>query len=135
MTQPSKPQAADRARGTKHSRRFLDELREFAIHLPSSYPECVREHPAMKEAVTLELAMRKADADDALDQVRAHLAATYGLHRHLQKATTQPQKLCSSAPAQCLHAAVTALANVYRRPCCEVAQRALHVRPAERPIF
>ena len=71
----------------------------------------------MKDAVAIELAIRQADADDALDQVRAHLAATYGLHRHLQKATTQHLKLRSRAPAVRLRTAVTLAANIYRRAC------------------
>ncbi|KAI0692086.1 hypothetical protein BC835DRAFT_1307278 [Cytidiella melzeri] len=101
--------------GTKLGRKVLDDLQTIRIHLPSSYPEDIRAHPAMKEAVELEIAMRRADADDALDQVRAYLASTYGLHRHLKKSTTQQTKLRSRAPAQRLQSAVYAAANVYRR--------------------
>lgn len=42
---------------------FLDELLGFAMHLPSSYPQEVREHEAMQEATALEYEMRKGDAD------------------------------------------------------------------------
>ncbi|KAI0697694.1 hypothetical protein BC835DRAFT_1241906, partial [Cytidiella melzeri] len=92
-----------------------DDLQTIRIHLPSSYPKDIRAHPAMKEAVELEIAMWRADANDALDQVQAYLASMYGLRRHLKKSTTQQTKLHSRAPAQRLRSAVYAAANVYRR--------------------
>lgn len=69
----------------------------------------------MQRVVALEREMRISDVDKALDQVRANLAATYGLKQHLKKATTQHHKLRNRAPARRLRAAVTAAANVYRR--------------------
>ncbi|KAI0697385.1 hypothetical protein BC835DRAFT_1227409, partial [Cytidiella melzeri] len=101
--------------GTKRSRACLADLCTVEIHLPSSYPHDVQSHEAMKEAAKLEKAMREADADDGLDEVKAHLATSYGLHLHLKKATTQNLKLRSSGPAQRMRSAVYAAAEVYRR--------------------
>ncbi|KAI0084023.1 hypothetical protein BDY19DRAFT_899301 [Irpex rosettiformis] len=101
--------------GTKLSRKFLDELRTSDILLPSSFPPCVLACNALADAIELELAMRKKDADDALDQVRAHLAASYSLSRHQAKSTTQQQKLRNRGPAQRLRSAMLDAASVYRR--------------------
>jgi hypothetical protein len=101
--------------GTKRSRQFLHKLQDTEIYLPSSYPDDVRRHPAMAEAVAMEDAIRRSDANEALDKLRAHLATTYGLYRHLKKATTQHLKQRSHAPAVRLKAALHSTANVYRR--------------------
>jgi hypothetical protein len=101
--------------GTKRSRQFLHELQDTEIYLPSSYPDDVRQHPAMTEATAIEDAIRRSDANEALDKLRAHLAVTYGLYRHLKKAATQHLKQRSHAPAARLKAAVHSTANVYRR--------------------
>lgn len=111
-----KPTATEsEKRGTKQSREFLEELRGFEIHLPSSYPDDVRKQAAMQEAAALEYAMRQEAADKSLDEVRAHVTCTYGLHREQLKATTQELKLRSKAPVIRMRGAMMAAANVYRR--------------------
>jgi hypothetical protein len=100
---------------TKRSRQFLHELQDTEIYLPSSYPDDVWRHPAMMKAVAIENAIRRLDANEALDKLRAHLAATYNLYHHFNKATTQHLKQRSHAPAVRLKAALHLTANVYRR--------------------
>ncbi|KAI0338086.1 hypothetical protein BDW22DRAFT_1338518 [Trametopsis cervina] len=102
-------------KGSKAARNFSLELREYVIHLPSSYPPDVRECAALQELVLIEHALRKVQADTALDNVRSHLAASYGLHRRLARATTQQLKQRAKGPTERVHASVTAAANVYRR--------------------
>ncbi|KAI0346486.1 hypothetical protein BDW22DRAFT_1462017 [Trametopsis cervina] len=97
------------------SRDFSKELEEYQIHLPSSYPSELQAHPALKDAAYIELVLRQAQADTALDDVRTHLAATFGLQSHLKRATTQQLKTRTQAPAQRVRAAVHTAANVYRR--------------------
>ncbi|KAI0088586.1 hypothetical protein BDY19DRAFT_891138 [Irpex rosettiformis] len=109
------PEEKTKSPGTKLSRKFLDILRTFEIHLPSSYPLDVRTNNILAEAVKIEMVMRREDASDALDQVRAHLAATYGLGRHQAKSTTQQQKLRNRGPSQRLRLALNSAAKAYRR--------------------
>ncbi|KAI0340954.1 hypothetical protein BDW22DRAFT_1485896 [Trametopsis cervina] len=97
------------------SRDFSIDLEEYQIHLPSSYPSDIQSHPALKDAAYIELVLRQDQADTALDDVRTHLAATFGLQTHLKKATTQQLKTRTQRPAQRVRAAVYAAANVYRR--------------------
>ncbi|KAI0345239.1 hypothetical protein BDW22DRAFT_1470267 [Trametopsis cervina] len=100
---------------SKAARNFSSELREYSIHLPSSYPPDVRECAALKECALVENALRKVQADAALDDVRSNLAASYGLHQRLAKATTQQLKQRAKGPAERVHKSVTNAANVYRR--------------------
>ncbi|KAI0093358.1 hypothetical protein BDY19DRAFT_859710, partial [Irpex rosettiformis] len=109
------PEEKSKTPGTRLSRKFLDSLRTLEIHLPSSYPLDVRTNHILAEAVKIEMAMRREDASDALDQVRAHLAATYGLGRHQAKSTTQQQKLRNRGPSQRLRLALNGAAKAYRR--------------------
>ena len=110
-----KPAGQPKEAGTKLSRKFLDHLRTFEIHLPSSYPSEVRACDGLRDAVELEMSMRQAHAKEALDQVRIHLAATYGLRRHQAKSTTQQQKLRNRGPSQRVRSALYNAANAYER--------------------
>lgn len=61
------------------------------------------------------MSMRQVHAKEALDQVRIHLAATYGLRRHQAKSTTQQQKLRNRGPSQRVRSALYSAANTYER--------------------
>ncbi|KAI0686739.1 hypothetical protein BC835DRAFT_1287652 [Cytidiella melzeri] len=106
---------ASLAEGTKRSRACVEDLLAVEICLPSSYPRDVQRHESVVEAAKLEKDLRQAHADDALDEVRAHPASSYGMYLHLKKAVTQKMKTRSSGPAQRIRSAVYAAADVYRR--------------------
>lgn len=118
--------------GTKLSRKFLEELQAFEIHLPSSYPADIRACDGLAEAVKVELAIRQADANRTLDKVRAHLAASFALSRHQAKSTTQQLKLRNRGPSQRLRSAMLGAANAYRR--ARVAMVALGMDEGD-PVF
>lgn len=106
-----------RTRSSKHTKSSSQspEINEYNITLPSTFSKTVVQHPAMQAAVEIELTLRKAQADKALDEVRTHVATSYGYHQHAKKATSQQTKTRSHGALHRQRAVMKAAANVYRR--------------------
>ncbi|KAI0664425.1 hypothetical protein C8Q70DRAFT_905479 [Cubamyces menziesii] len=66
---------------------YMDILRSIPVELPSTYTAEIRSHPAMAPAVSIERKLREGQANDALNELRAHLTALYSLE-DLQKQGT-----------------------------------------------
>ncbi|KAI0054763.1 hypothetical protein BV25DRAFT_1816572 [Artomyces pyxidatus] len=62
------------------------EIDEIVIDLPTSRGPKTRAHAILKEAIQIELELRKGEANDALDDVRTQIITNYGWKR--QKKTT-----------------------------------------------
>ncbi|KAH9884049.1 hypothetical protein C8Q73DRAFT_661332, partial [Cubamyces lactineus] len=63
---------------------YTDILHSIPVELPSTYTAEIRSHPAMVSAVSIERKLREGQANDALNELRAHLTALYSLE-DLQK--------------------------------------------------
>ena len=62
----------------------MDILHSIPVELPSTYTAEIRSHPAMASAVSIERKLREGQANNALNELRAHLTALYSLE-DLQK--------------------------------------------------
>lgn len=83
---PPKPPKCDAAVAKGKRTREASELTAMAVRLdgvsllvPSDYHSLVRQHPAMSEAVTMELRLREGQANEALEDLRLHLTTQMSL--------------------------------------------------------
>lgn len=58
---------------------------DLTILLPSSCLPEVRRQPALRQAVDMEIALRKGEASEALDELRTHLITANLFRKHIQK--------------------------------------------------
>lgn len=56
-----------------------NEINEIEINLPSSLPKAIRTHTVLEHAISVETELRKCQAKEYLDNLRAHLIASFGV--------------------------------------------------------
>lgn len=69
---------------------LIRQVEDVSIFLPSSYHSVIRRHPAMAAAVAIERKLREGQANDALNNLRTHIAARYSL-RDLRHSAPGPK--------------------------------------------
>lgn len=85
------------------------------IDLPSSQNPCFRQHAALAEAIKIETQLRQGQANDALDDLRAHLVTSYTFYQDQKKASGQKAKLRGNWRIKHKRQAIDRAAAVYRR--------------------
>ena len=95
-----------RSRAQKALAAMNEELAEPLVLLPSAYHSKIREHTDMTKAVETELALRQGQADEALDDLRLHIATYESLEQRKKEGsgvrhnTTMDRRLDNKRAAQ-----------------------------------
>ncbi|TBU31114.1 hypothetical protein BD311DRAFT_657411 [Dichomitus squalens] len=76
-----KKKRKNESRAQKALNAMADELADLGVALPSTYHSKIRQHPDMRQAVQTELALREGQADEALDELRLHIATFESLEK------------------------------------------------------
>ena len=78
---PLKKKRKTESRAQKALNAMAEELNDLGVVLPSAYHSKIRKHSDMKQVVQTELALRQGQADEALDELRLHIATFEALEK------------------------------------------------------
>lgn len=106
--------AAGQKRRGAHSEAWL-EINSIHIDLPSSHDPHSRAHASLADAIRIETQLRQGQANDALDDLRAHLVTSYTFHQQRKKATGQKAKTREDWRIKHKRQAIARAAETYRR--------------------
>lgn len=92
-----------------------DEINEIEINLPSSLPKAIRTHTVLEHAVSVETELRKCQAKEHLDNLRAHLITSFGVFGVSKGVHGQILSTRAKSAVHRKSRAVNAAADAYRR--------------------
>ena len=84
------------------------------IHLPSDYPVGITTHSAMSQAAEVERRLRQGQANDALDDLRAHLITSYAVKQEKRAGSGQIHNTRANIKIKNHQQTVDAAASRYR---------------------